>query len=340
MQDYFIMIKHKLTNQAIAATALSTNAPMATVTAAGQHVAVALILLTVPGLLPWVSRTIPTPLVKGIQLGAALTLLVSANAMLSSATTPLALALVLLLVAAQLYPRTPSALLLFLLAITLALTTGVTAHIHLYTPHIQIPSCISPSAASMAIGQLPLTLLNSIVAVPPLSTDLLPDTPPPTISALAWSVALMNIIGGWFGCMPVCHGSGGLAAQYYFGARSGASIMILGALKLLLGLVYGDSLSRVMAAFPRSCLAVMVLGAGVELARVGASVNRRAPDLINEDGYRCVGEKEARERWNVMLLTAATTLVFRNTAIGFLAGLLSHTLLHRPTPPERQPLIP
>jgi len=36
--------------------------------------------------------------------------------------------------------------------------------------------------------------------------------------------------------MPVCHGSGGLASQYRFGARSGASIIILGTIKLLLGL--------------------------------------------------------------------------------------------------------
>ena len=31
----------------------------------------------------------------------------------------------------------------------------------------------------------------------------------------------MNLIIPFFGGMPMCHGAGGLAGQYYFGARTG-----------------------------------------------------------------------------------------------------------------------
>ncbi len=89
----------------------------------------------------------------------------------------------------------------------------------------------------------------------------------------------MNLIGGWFGAMPVCHGSGGLAAQYRFGARSGSSIILLGLFKILLGLVCGESLVGLLRRYPKSLLGVMVLAAGLELAKVGESLNYGARDL-------------------------------------------------------------
>ena len=62
------------------------------------------------------------------------------------------------------------------------------------------------------IPQLPLTTLNSVVAVCQLSEDLFPAKPvrPVLVSV---SVGLMNMVGAWFGAMPCCHGAGGLAAQ-------------------------------------------------------------------------------------------------------------------------------
>ena len=65
--------------------------------------------------------------------------------------------------------------------------------------------------------QLPLTTLNSVVAVCQLSADLFPAKPvrPVLVSV---SVGLMNMVGAWFGAMPCCHGAGGLAAQVRFQA--------------------------------------------------------------------------------------------------------------------------
>ena len=85
-----------------------------------------------------------------------------------------------------------------------------------------------------ALPQLPLTTLNSVVSVCDLSGKLFPDNPSKP-SHVATSVGLMNLVGGWFGALPCCHGAGGLAAQARFGARTGAAPVFLGIVKLVLG---------------------------------------------------------------------------------------------------------
>ena len=62
------------------------------------------------------------------------------------------------------------------------------------------------------LAQLPLTTLNSVVAVCQLSADLFPMRPARP-AAVACSVGAMNLVGAWFGAMPCCHGAGGLAGQ-------------------------------------------------------------------------------------------------------------------------------
>lgn len=156
------------------------------------------------------------------------------------------------------------------------------------------------------------------------------------------SVAGMNLIGAWFGTMPVCHGSGGLAAQYRFGARSGTSIIFLGILKVILGLFFGETLLGLLGLYPKSLLGIMVVAAGLELAKVGESLNHGARDLweaseprfdvedLGEGGslglkvHRKVSDEERRERWTVMMMTCGSLLAFKNDAVGFAAGMLSH----------------
>lgn len=115
-------------------------------------------------------------------------------------------------------------------------------------------------------------------------------------------------------------GSGGLAAQYRFGARSGASMIFLGIFKIFIAIVAGDSLVEVLRRFPISYLAVMVFAAGVELSNAGESLNINAPDLGRLQ--LSMGEERRRDRWIVMIVTAGGMLAFKNVAWGFLAGLV------------------
>jgi MFS superfamily sulfate permease-like transporter len=117
-----------------------------------------------------------------------------------------------------------------------------------------------------AIPQLPLTLLNSVIAVCALSGDYFPGRGV-TPRRMAASVGLMNLLCVPFGGMPMCHGAGGLAAQYRFGARTGGSVVMLGAMKILAGLLLGGMLLTTLQHYPTSILAVLVIVAGLTLAR-------------------------------------------------------------------------
>lgn len=339
---------HRLTEmrrmKAIAAVAIVKSLTAGQITAAGIFVSACILFFSVSGLLTWFTRVIPIPVVKGIQVGAGLSLILSAGTTALSVlswTTPswadnywwMALAFLALL-AVNLRPRTPYALIVFFLGIVFAAIQAFRQGdrlpgFRMWRPYVQAPagSEWKTGILDAGVGQLPLTTLNSIVAVTHLAADLLPEIETPSVTAIGMSVAGMNLLGCWFGAMPVCHGSGGLAAQYRFGARSGASIISLGLLKLLLGITFGESLKHLLNRFPVAFLAVMIIAAGLELASVGESLNTsRARDLSKEGTQRIteITDEEKKRRWTVMLVTAGLLIAFKNDAIGFLAGMCCH----------------
>ncbi len=107
--------------------------------------------------------------------------------------------------------------------------------------------------------------------------------------------------------MPVCHGAGGLAAQYRFGARRGVSMVLLGLAKMLVAVSLGGATLSLLDSFPRSVLGVLLVCAGLELGLAGAQKL-----------------KEQRE-WRIGLITAAVTLSLK-TGIGCLVGLAAELL--------------
>jgi hypothetical protein len=338
--------------KAIAAVAIARKFTLEENAAAGLVVAGLVGLFSATGLINWANRVTPIPVVKGIQIGAGLSLCLSAG---SSMLTPLTwtgpwwgdnllwvVAAVILLLFTFAYPRLPYAIIVFGVGILFSLL-GPTKDPHTIL-QASIP-IVHPSAkdfwdatTTASLGQLPLTLLNSVIAASALASDLLPSSPyplAPTVTELGMSVAVINLVGCWFGAMPACHGSGGLAGQYRFGARSGSSIIFLGSVKFLLGIVAfwnSNSIVSVLSGIPKAFLGVLVIAAGVELAKVGESVNTDARDLRvldreqTWDGKRVkeLDERDRRERWMVMLVTVAALLTFKNDAVGFLTGLTWH----------------
>lgn len=389
--------------KAIAAAAIASHATQAETLAAGALVGAAVGILSVTGLLRWLAVSVPVPVVKGIQFGAGLQLVISGGGAMITAlpwspqTDPFdnrvwAILAFLLLIATARFPRRfPYALIVFLIGLVLAIAALLVRHsshpdahplpaLAIWRPHASVPALASPASWSMAIAQLPLTTLNSVIAAAALATDLMGGpgsalpAPTPSVTELGVSVALMNLLGCWFGAMPVCHGAGGLAAQHRFGARSGASVVLLGAAKLVLGLVLGATLTGLLGGFPRAVLGIMVIAAGLELAKVGQSLNHGAPDLweesvtpgaeesgsagvggaaegvvrraLGERKHRVVSDDERLERWTVMLVTAAGILAFKNDAVGFCAGMLtvwanglSRAAQRRFERGEREPLL-
>ncbi|KAF3929457.1 hypothetical protein AA313_de0207875 [Arthrobotrys entomopaga] len=334
---------------------LSVARPMTLHETMGAGISVSFIVwfLSFTGFLAEFGERIPIPLIKGIQMGAGLSLVLNAGATLMklswtahSADNYLVVILAwILLCFTSRQKQFPYSLLVFGLGMFLVLGSGV----EVPKPGWNTPSWMPPEFKDITngfliagLGQLPLTILNSIIAVSYLSADLLPERPPPSIESLGMSVAAMNMIGCWFGAMPVCHGSGGLSGQYRFGARSGAAPVILGIAKVTIGLFFGSTVSTLLVTFPKSFLVVLVFAAGIELAKVGEDLNSTARDLWEIQvenramihptlGLRLhrerlvrvdITDREKKERFVIMLATVGGVVAARNDAVGLLAGTI------------------
>jgi MFS superfamily sulfate permease-like transporter len=299
--------------KAIAAIAISQGLPPQQIFAAGICTGAVILFLGVTRLIDWFNKIVPLPVVRGLQLGLGLSLIMKGAQMVQStnvwwgvdgmATGLAGFVFVIIFTRSE---KTPTALILFSFGLLAAIysNTKVLASLELgiYTPsfvHLSVDDFKS-GFFNIALAQIPLTTLNSVIAVCALSADLFPQNPakPRSVSV---SVGMMNLIGCWFGAMPMCHGAGGLAGQYRFGARSHASIVFLGSVKIALALFFGGSLLALTRVYPVSILGVLLAISGIELA------------LSARD-------QADRESATITLVTAGATLAFSNTALGFVIG--------------------
>jgi MFS superfamily sulfate permease-like transporter len=300
--------------KAIAAVALTEGLTVPEILAAGASVGLVILVLGVTGIIEWLNRVVPKNVVRGLQLALGLSLLMKGMKMVAETnqwlapdsylTGILSALLVLLLFFSR---RVPAALLLFGAGLALAVWThpevigslGIGVTLPTWSPP-HWPDFVS-AFPKAALPQIPLTTLNSVIAVCAVSADLFPDRKAEP-RRVAVSVGVMNLVACWFGGMPMCHGAGGLAGQYRFGARTNGSILFLGTVKLLLAVFLGASLMALCRAFPASVLGVMLAFSGMELALVCRDQTRRS------DAF-------------AMLLTAAACLGLGNIALGFVLGL-------------------
>ncbi len=301
--------------KAIAAIALTQGLTVPEILAAGAIVSLVILLLGLTGLIGALHRVIPKSVVRGIQLAVGLSLLMKALQMVAgtkswvAADSYLTGALGALVVLALFFSRRiPAALVLFGAGIVLAVWKhpDILAALgfgfslpHWSPPHW--PDFVS-AFGKAALPQIPLTTLNSVIAVCALSADLFPDRPA-SPRRVAVSVGLMNLAAAWFGGMPMCHGAGGLAGQHRFGARTNGSILFLGAAKIIVAVLFGASIMTLCRAFPASVLGVMLAFSGLELALVARDQTSRT------DAF-------------AMLVTAGACLGLNDIALGFVLGFI------------------
>jgi hypothetical protein len=261
--------------KAIAALAIGGGLAADSIYLAGALMAAALLTLAITGGADRLQAWIPLALVRGLQLGLGALLAWRGFEWLApglAGDQMLWVSSALLLACLSLRWRFPSALIIVLGGLLLVWpqirATG-------WAPWWPTPVAPDPSAwrdaLTLATAQLPTTLLNSVVAVVVLSRDLFPNLPRSAVTARGLCVTMggLNLFSAAFGGTPVCHGSGGLAAQYRFGARSNVALWILGGLKIALALAAGGTLAALVAVYPKSLLGVLVLISGLELIRVG-----------------------------------------------------------------------
>jgi len=293
----------------IAVAAIAQGWSPSMIYASGFGLGLLWLALVLTGLLRRLVAITPTCVVRGIQLALGITLGWQALKMMAPAPLLglLAIAIVLLLRENR---YAPASLVLMALGVGIVAWQGklpAAWELTLTLPPLTLPRLADVWQAMMLAGfaQIPLSITNAVIAPAALIRDYFPER---AVSErkLMLNMGVMNVVASFFGGMPMCHGAGGLAGQYYFGARTGGTPILEGLIEVAIGLFLSKSIANVMTAFPMPLVAGMMLLVGIELAR----------PVIKLRGWKL----------GVAVSTAAVSAV-TNMAIGFAAGLAVAHLL-------------
>ncbi len=219
------------------------------------------ILLTGAGLTGQLSRiasVVDAPIIRGIQLGVGLILLDLAVE-LGLADLPMTVVGILIagvLVSLRRRRLAPLALLL----VGLPLTSPVPLSLTVPMPTPSVASVVAPTAVIGAVmGQVAMTLGNATLATAVLVGEYFDRSV--SEDQLGVTMGLMNLIAVPLGGFPMCHGSGGLAGKYTFGARTAGANLVLAAgyLAVAAGAI------ALLQSFPVSLVGVLLLIVAGEL---------------------------------------------------------------------------
>jgi len=155
---------------------------------------------------------------------------------------------------------------------------------------------------ALVLPQIPMTFGNAVIAYADLSHEYFGEQSRKVTyrsSCITMSIAclLSSIMGG----MPLCHGAGGLAAHYRFGARTAGSNLIIGMMFILLALLFGRQSLALIYLLPMSVLGILLVFAGSQLALTILDLE---------------GRKDLFTAVMILGITLAS-----NLAAGFLAGI-------------------
>ena len=258
---------------------------------------------------------VPIIAVRGIQLGLALILgwtgilLFSENLYLGL----ISLSIILILIKNK---PIPSAIILTIAGILIMVFTPGAINISKLKFGIPILTFQLPTWNNFLLGmlyagiaQLFLTLTNVMIATVVLIKELFPEKEGIDANALAFNMGAMNLINPFLVGMPLCHGSGGLMAQYAFGARTGGSMILEGVMELMLGLFFSEALLELFTKFPMAILGAMLIYTAFLLGKISfKDFNLKAFPII---------------------LTSAIICFFLNIALGFLIGLILYLIFKK-----------
>lgn len=250
--------------KAVAAAAIAEGWRATQVYGAALGMGVAWLVIAGTPLLTWVRQLVPTFIARGVQLGLAFTLGAQAVVLLAT-SAPLAV-LGILLLGVTLRYRLLGLALTIVAAVALMPPGSLVLAVAPALPNLAAPTLGDTLEGMLrgGVAQMPLTLANAIIATAALSARYFPGQPV-TERRLAVSTGLMNVGGAVLAAGPFCHGAGGLAAQYFYGARTIWKNVIEGTLALVLGLFFAPSLSSLLTAFPMPLLGALLLLVALEL---------------------------------------------------------------------------
>jgi len=300
--------------KAMAAIMLAQRLSPGTLAGGGLVIGVAMLVLSMTGLLDWLAQVVPKQVVRGIQLGLGITLATLALGMFGkdgASGYVLAFVAVSVLLVFRQQRRVPAPLIVMGLGLAYALFVklgGVSraglVGFRLPVFHAMTLEDVRRGALLLALPQIPLSLGNSVIATSQTTRDLFPERAV-TVRKIGFTYGIMNLIAPWFGGVPICHGCGGLVGFYGFGARTGGAPVLYGCLYTVLGLVFAPGFARVVAVFPMPVLGVVLLFEAVALMMLVRDV---------------ASDKTAL--WVALAVAAAVVGLPYGYAVGLVAGTL------------------
>jgi hypothetical protein len=303
----------------IAAAAIAQQWSPSMVYAAGFSMGCIWLIFAISDIASRVARMTPAAVVRGVQVTLGILLIIQAGKMLATSWIMGGIAL-LIGIGLRTSRRLPAAVILVLLGIVFMAAKNQLGAIQ--SPRFTLPplTLFSPKEVWQTLllagfAQIPLTVTNATIATSCLISAYWPNR---TVSPrrLSLSQGLMNLFPPFFGGMPMCHGAGGLAGQYYFGARTGGTNIIEGVVELSLGLFFAASVAGLFSSFPKPVTGVMLLLVGFELIKFARDVKGRA---------------------NLLTLTMTVVLsLASNMAVGFVGGILASMALSRSQRPDKE----
>jgi SulP family sulfate permease len=328
----------------IGAYAVAASLSASQIMAASLLMAILLMLIGVTGAIEWLAQRIPKAVIRGIQFSTGLLLMTKGIQCMVGTSS-----LQLIEKSTEPYLRFQSigpvaigiplgvagvVLTLFLLdnrkvpasvaVIGLGLLIGIVVGTHQGFEGFGIQAGLAPllpyglperldftfAFFALVLPQTPMTVGNAVLANADLANAYFGDhAGRVTAKALCISMALANLLAFLFGGIPMCHGAGGLAAHYRFGARTAGSNLMIGGLMLLAAVLFSDHLMALFHLIPFAVLGVLLLFAGGQLALT-------------------IIDLETRSELFVSVVMLSVTLA-ANLAYGFCAGLLLFWIIRR-----------
>lgn len=295
--------------KAVGAIVIAGSMTAAQIAASGIIIGIFFLSLGVFRGMRFIENAVPVSVIRGVQLGLALILLKTSIRFITDdyILAGLSIAIIVLFfIAGKLKSISDiSAFILLSLGVVIGLVKfGCPTIQILPLPKIIIPEINDylTGTWSLVIPQIPLTITNAILATALLMDDLLKRNL--ETNKLSATIGLMNLTAAPFGGFPMCHGAGGLAAQYRFGARTGGSNIISGIILLPVALFFADP--EWIAIFPVSIFGALLIFIAFELGKHG----------VKTDEY-------------AVTYTIGILSLLLNITTGFIAGMALYYFLHR-----------
>ena len=274
-----IVIAHKLTGPVIFG--------------GGLAVGIMMLLLTVTGLIDKLAILMPKAVIRGIQfgLGIQLAMLAFNNYILAGAKPQTYILVAITFLTGMLflgnrkYPPAIFIILIGLIYLTITgenhsaeIIAGFSFHLPVFNYKFNMGDTIT-GILLLALPQIPLSLGNSIFATRQIVNDFFPEKRI-TIRKISYTYSLMNIVNPFFGGIPTCHGSGGMAGHYTFGARTAGSIVIYGSLFIIAGLFFAGKFHSIINYFPLPVLGVVLFFESITLITMVKDITELKSDLL------------------------------------------------------------